>query len=142
MTDEQAYRVLGVSKGADAKGVQNAYRKRALEAHPDRAATDEERKIFTKRFMKIRDAYAHLRDNGFPVPAPEEVVEDPIELRTYHRDFAKPLQKKEERTLAETLGINFEWSPEQIILWAIVMPGGAYGTFVFLRFLAGVLRGE
>ncbi len=142
MTDAQAYKILGVAKGADAKGIQKAYRERALEAHPDRAGSDEERALFTRRFMKIRDAYAHLRDNGFPVPAPEEVVEDPPEVRTYHRDFAKPRYPEEERTLSETLGFKFEWNPEQVILWGIVIPGGAYGTFWFLRFIVTALRGE
>ncbi|OIO08534.1 MAG: hypothetical protein AUJ52_08000 [Elusimicrobia bacterium CG1_02_63_36] len=143
MTDEEAYRTLAVEPGSDAKAVQQAYRLKALEAHPDRAGSDTERAVFTKRFMKIRDAYAHLRDSGFPVPEPQEVVEDPPELRrTYQRSFAKPWDEDEEFSQAEKLGFKFAWSPEQVLLWGVVIPGGALGTVWFLRFLIRVLHGE
>ena len=133
MTDDEAYRVLGVSPGSDAKGVQRAYRERALEAHPDRAGSDGERAIFTKRFLRVRDAYEYLRKAGFPVPAPEEVVEDPPEIRTYHRSFAKPWDE-EEFSQAEKLGVQWEWSLEGIILWGVIVPCGAIGAVLFLRY--------
>ncbi|PCI36339.1 MAG: hypothetical protein COB53_09900 [Elusimicrobia bacterium] len=142
MHDDDAYRILGVPAGTDAKGVQKAYRERALEAHPDRAGSDPERAVFTKRFMKIRDAYEHLRKNGFPVPAPYEVVEDPPEVRTYHRSFAKSWDEEEEFSQAEKLGLNFSWNSDQVILWGIVIPGGAVGTIWFLRFIVRALQGE
>jgi hypothetical protein len=146
VTDAEAYRTLGVDPGSDAKTVQKAYRERALEAHPDRAGSDPERALFTKRFMKIRDAYAHLREGGFPaaasMPAPEEVVEDPPEVRTYHRTFAKSWDEEEEFSQAEKLGFNFSWSPDQILLWGILIPGGAIGTVWFLRLIIGILRGD
>jgi len=142
MNDDEAYKILGVSPGAEAKAVQQAYRQRALEAHPDRAQSDEERAVFTKRFMKVRDAYEHLRESGFPVPAPQEVVEDPPEVRTYQRKFAKSWDEEVEFSQAEKLGLNFSWNPDQVILWGIVIPCGGIGTVWFLRFLFRVLHGE
>lgn len=142
MNDKEAYRILGVAVGTDAKGVQAAYRERALETHPDRAGSDEERALFTRRFMKIRDAYAHLRESGFPVAAPQEVVADPPEIRTYQRRYAKSWEEEQEFSQAEKLGFKFSWSPDQLLLWGVMMPAGAFGTIWFLRFIVRAIRGD
>ena len=56
--DSDYYQLLGVARNADAKTIKNAFRKLALQYHPDRnpspAAEDQ--------FKKIAEAYAVLSD--------------------------------------------------------------------------------
>ncbi|KKU09835.1 MAG: Chaperone protein DnaJ [Candidatus Woesebacteria bacterium GW2011_GWB1_45_5] len=52
------YDILGVSKGASADEIKKAYRKQALEWHPDRHKDDKE--AAEKRFKEINEAYQVL----------------------------------------------------------------------------------
>ena len=52
------YDILGVSKGASADEIKKAYRKQALEWHPDRHKDDKE--AAEKRFKEINEAYQIL----------------------------------------------------------------------------------
>jgi DnaJ-class molecular chaperone len=54
------YDMLGVSKGASADEIKKAYRKQALEWHPDRHKDDKE--AAEKRFKEINEAYQVLSD--------------------------------------------------------------------------------
>lgn len=54
------YDILGISKGASADEIKKAYRKQALEWHPDKHATDKE--AAEKRFKEINEAYQVLSD--------------------------------------------------------------------------------
>jgi DnaJ-class molecular chaperone len=54
------YDVLGVSKGASADEIKKAYRKQALEWHPDRHKDDKE--TAERRFKEINEAYQILSD--------------------------------------------------------------------------------
>jgi DnaJ-class molecular chaperone len=54
------YDILGVSKGASADEIKKAYRKQALEWHPDRHKDDKE--AAEKRFKEINEAYQILSD--------------------------------------------------------------------------------
>jgi len=54
------YDILGVSKGASAEEIKKAYRKQALEWHPDRHKDDKE--AAEKRFKEINEAYQVLSD--------------------------------------------------------------------------------
>jgi DnaJ-class molecular chaperone len=54
------YDILGVSKGASADELKKAYRKQALEWHPDRHKDDKE--AAEKRFKEINEAYQVLSD--------------------------------------------------------------------------------
>lgn len=57
------YDILGVSKGASADEIKKAYRKQALEWHPDRhQGSDKE--AAEKRFKEINEAYQVLGDSG------------------------------------------------------------------------------
>ena len=59
MAESDYYELLGVSRGADAAAIKSAYRKAAMECHPDRhgGCTDKE-----ARFKEISEAYDCLRD--------------------------------------------------------------------------------
>lgn len=54
------YDILGVSKGASSDEIKKAYRKQALEWHPDRHKDDKE--AAEKRFKEINEAYQVLSD--------------------------------------------------------------------------------
>lgn len=55
------YDILGVSKGASDQEIKKAYRKQALEWHPDRHKEDKE--AAEKRFKEINEAYQVLSDH-------------------------------------------------------------------------------
>jgi DnaJ-class molecular chaperone len=57
-TSTDYYDILGVSKGASADEIKKAYRKQALEWHPDRHKDDKE--AAEKRFKEINEAYQIL----------------------------------------------------------------------------------
>jgi len=52
------YKILGVGKGASAEEIKKAYRKLALEYHPDRGGGDEAE----KKFKEVNEAYQILSD--------------------------------------------------------------------------------
>jgi len=54
------YDILGVSKNASAEEIKKAYRKQALEWHPDRHKDDKE--AAEKRFKEVNEAYQILSD--------------------------------------------------------------------------------
>ena len=54
------YEVLGIERGADAAAVKKAYRKKALEYHPDRNPGDPESE---ERFKEASEAYQVLSDS-------------------------------------------------------------------------------
>ncbi|OGG01369.1 hypothetical protein A2Z33_02360 [Candidatus Gottesmanbacteria bacterium RBG_16_52_11] len=56
---EDYYQILGLSKGASAEEIKRAYRKLALEWHPDRNKSAEA----GEKFKKINEAYAVLSDS-------------------------------------------------------------------------------
>ncbi len=59
-TNTDYYDILGVSKSASAEEIKKAYRKQALEWHPDRHKDDKE--AAEKRFKEINEAYQVLGD--------------------------------------------------------------------------------
>jgi DnaJ-class molecular chaperone len=59
-TKTDYYDILGISKGASADEIKKAYRKQALEWHPDRHKEDKE--AAEKRFKEINEAYQVLSD--------------------------------------------------------------------------------
>ncbi|KAI9772259.1 MAG: hypothetical protein M1840_001008 [Geoglossum simile] len=57
------YAVLGVSPTASQQQIRDAYKRSALQSHPDRVPTDHpERPARTKKFQLINDAYYNLSD--------------------------------------------------------------------------------
>lgn len=59
MAGRDYYEVLGVQRGATKEQIKNAYRKLALEFHPDRNKSPEAE----ARFKEISEAYAVLSDD-------------------------------------------------------------------------------
>ena len=55
------YRVLGVPPGASQRAIKRAFRKRALECHPDRAAAGED-EASADEFVRLREAFDVLSD--------------------------------------------------------------------------------
>ncbi len=57
------YEVLGVKKTASQQEIEQAYRKLAVEYHPDRAATDKKEEA-REKFKELSEAYAVLSDTN------------------------------------------------------------------------------
>jgi DnaJ family protein C protein 7 len=58
------YKVLGIDKNANEEEIKKAYRKRAMDHHPDRhsGATEQEKKDHETKFKEIGEAYTILSD--------------------------------------------------------------------------------
>lgn len=59
MSKRDYYEILGVAKSADAKALKSAFRKKAMECHPDRHPDDPEAEA---RFKELNEAYGILSD--------------------------------------------------------------------------------
>ena len=55
LTEQEAYRALGLDAGADAETVRRAYRERVKEVHPDRGGDED-------AFRRVTAAYRRLRE--------------------------------------------------------------------------------
>jgi DnaJ like chaperone protein len=58
-----SYKVLGIEKNADDRAVKKAYRKMAVENHPDKFATlgEQHQKAANEKFQKIQEAYETIK---------------------------------------------------------------------------------
>ena len=59
MSEKEYYNLLGVERGADVNSIKKAYRKLAMQYHPDRNKDDKEAE---EKFKEISEAYAILSD--------------------------------------------------------------------------------
>lgn len=66
--DRNFYEILKITREADGEAIKKAYKKAALEHHPDKGGTDE-------MFQFVREAY--------------DTLSDPIKKRNYDRDLKK-----------------------------------------------------
>jgi len=148
MTTEKAYEILGVAPGSDPKSVQKAYRLKAMTCHPDKAGSEAQTAGLTKRFIEVRDAYEHLRNEGFPMPETEEILDDVMgpdfefpPMTPAGRSFAprKPDELQESIGQAEKLGLGFSWDLESWSMWVVIIPAGAVTLVLFVRYLLRLL---
>lgn len=86
MEFQDYYDVLGVARDASPEEIRKAYRKQALEWHPDRHAEGSEREEAEKRFKQVSEAY--------------EVLSDPEKRQRYDR-FGKDWEHGQEFTPPE-----------------------------------------
>jgi hypothetical protein len=141
MDAAQAYGILGVEPGASPKEVQLAYRRKALESHPDRAGSPEQAEYFSRQFLHIRDAYELLRKTGFPIPEPEKVVERPVYYsRTAGRSFAPKEGEGEKAGALEKLGFGVHVDMGSLFLWGMLIPAGGVGAVLFIKYLVKHLQ--
>jgi curved DNA-binding protein CbpA len=56
------YQVLGLKKTAKSKEIKSAYRKLALQYHPDKVKEEDQKEAAEKIFVKVSEAYAVLSD--------------------------------------------------------------------------------
>jgi molecular chaperone DnaJ len=62
MAKRDFYEVLGVNKSATAEDLKKAYRKAAMQYHPDRAKGEAEKASYEAKFKEINEAYDVLKD--------------------------------------------------------------------------------
>ena len=60
MAQQCYYEVLGIERGADAAAIKSAFRKRAMQYHPDRNADNPEAE---QKFKELGEAYEILSDD-------------------------------------------------------------------------------
>ena len=60
MTKRDYYEVLGVEKGVSQEEIKKAYRKQAMQWHPDRNPGD---KAAEQKFKELSEAYEILKDD-------------------------------------------------------------------------------
>ena len=65
MSKRDYYEVLGIDKNASESEIKKAYRKMAMQYHPDKFAnaTDKEKEEAEHKFKEINDAYQVLSDS-------------------------------------------------------------------------------
>ena len=63
LTEAEAYELLGVSQACTPDELANAYRRKAMQRHPDKLETmaDELKEYATRRTARLNEAYAKLK---------------------------------------------------------------------------------
>jgi curved DNA-binding protein CbpA len=135
VTVSEARSILSVDAGAGPREVQLAYRRKALECHPDRGASPEQSEAFSRRFLEVRDAYELLRRQGFPMPEAERVVPRPEYFRGGGRSFAAKPGHEDEAFSRRSFATGEERTPGEMLFWLLFLPAAAATIAWFLRFL-------
>lgn len=118
------YRVLGLRQGASDDEIRKAYRKKAMEYHPDRNQSPDAQEMF----IRLNEAYEYLISHPYRRDITEEEVR-----RNYQAwiDYRRAEARKRAETYARSSYEEFRKSP--IYKSATVIDG----TMVFLGLLLG-----
>lgn len=121
--DKNYYDILGVTKDADAETIKKAYRKLALEYHPDKqqGKSEEEVNKATEKFKAISEAYDVLSDpkkkqqydtfgtvrhNGHGVPNADEILRRMRQNMRGWPGFEEQVKKGRDKKLSITLSLE------------------------------------
>ena len=139
MNVEEAYRVLGLVAPAAAADVKRAYRRKALESHPDRHQDPRQRAHHERLFLQAREAYALLAAEGFPelqAEPPPEIDDGP---KVAGRSFAP--REGASAPQSETLGLGVSWRVESVAAWGLGLPAAAAILVYFVKAVIETLQG-
>jgi curved DNA-binding protein CbpA len=142
MTERDLYDVLGVTRSASDHDIQEAYRKLALEHHPDRNRSPEAE----LRFKEVSEAYSVLSDPEkralYDALGPEK-YDDPWEVLRYHLERKAAMREirreyeaykfSEHNNLAESMVVILIG----LLIIDFVIPSWVFGPwyYVFNAFL-------
>lgn len=140
MTSEQAYETLGLVAPVTAQDVKLAYRRKAMELHPDRFSGDSEKAYYARRFMAAHEAYKTLRERGFPELASEPLPEPDFGPKLAGRSFA-PTETADDMALTEKLGVGLPWRLETMLAWGLGLPLAAGTLFYFVKMVLDAIKG-
>ena len=138
MTIEKAYHILGISQQASREHVRAAYRRKALELHPDRHGSAREKAFYAEKFQELKEAYELIKQAGYPGLSQEAEPEIKPAQRFAGRHFSS--QDPEQAPLSEKLGLHFSWHLESAIFWGIVIPAAAAILVFAIRFFAAKIN--
>ena len=138
VTIQKAYHILGFSREASKEEVRAAYRHKALELHPDRQGSSEDKAFYAKQFQELKEAYDLLKRENYPAldQKPEPAAKP--SQRFAGRSFSG--ENPEEVPLSEKLGLRLSWDIESWIIWGIVIPLAAIILVYIARFFAGKIN--
>lgn len=140
MTLEEAFQELGLKPGAAPDKIKAAYRKRALDLHPDRRS-ETEKSYYEEKFRRLKEAYEFIKKSD---PLPVEEGREPIETEGWGAEIKvpqsrwrdSPSRESESAPLPDRLGIRVSWDLESWALWGIVLPVGAVILVLLVRLIA------
>src|SRR5437879_12376103 len=138
MTLEEAYHILGVKRQASMEEVKTAYRRKALQLHPDRHASNQEKAYYAAKFQDLKEAYEFLKSNEGSSSVQESAPEIKPPERYARRSFSGKSQAPE--PLFQKLGLSFSWNLEPLIIWGIVMPLAACVLLYLVRVFASIIN--
>ena len=101
MNNENPYDILGVNEDATLAEIKTAYRRLALQNHPDKQTTDEAREQASHVFARISNAYELLSDpeqkeqldaSRFEAMRPPQHFHDPFQVfeSVFREEFGQP----------------------------------------------------
>jgi len=116
------YDVLGIEREASADEVRRAYRKRALETHPDKldpGASEEEKQTAEREFHKVHEAFEVLGDavkrkaHDFRMNARKDPSLISEEAKRRIRERKEWAQRQREESLKRTTELNEQLEREK-----------------------------
>jgi len=135
------YSILGISPNANAETIKQAYRKRALECHPDRGGSHSQMVLVNEAWLILsnpttRKHYDSARINGDNNLAHSTVQQDAQNIRQKAQDYPRKWADFEQwfnsnyGTTMLGIGIILPTAGRSIARWLFVIAGFSLG-FIF-----------